>query len=120
MAVILVIDDNQDILSATRRVLRKEGFQIKVANDGIEAIAMMASKEEAVDLIICDVDMPEANGIQVYKWIMKELPEMAGKFLFYTSSGEWLEKEGLGSVPRVSKPSHPSTFMKAISTLLAA
>lgn len=115
MALILVVDDTPEILTATKRVLHRAGYTCLTANDGAEAIRIMAAGLVKIDLIVCDLDMP-TPGFQVYEWAAQS--DMKDKFLFYTSSEDKLDKGGLGEVPRVSKPSDMSTFMKAITALL--
>ena len=60
---ILVVDDidtNRDILS---RRLERQGYAVKLAESGNQALEM--AKEQPFDLILLDVIMPEMNGYQV-------------------------------------------------------
>lgn len=62
-ASLLVVDDkesNRDLLS---RRLTKQGFQVEVAENGLQALQMIRSKN--FDLILLDIIMPEMNGYQV-------------------------------------------------------
>ena len=53
---ILLVDDEENILSAMRRVLRREGYQILTAGGGKEGLALLA--DNAVDVIVSDQRMP--------------------------------------------------------------
>lgn len=60
---ILVVDDDAHIRELLRQALESEGYNIKEAKDGIEAIS--EAKKEKPDLIILDIMMPEINGFDV-------------------------------------------------------
>ena len=59
---LLIVDDEVHILSALRRSLRREGYEIQTAGSGIEALALL--KEAPVDLILSDHMMPRMNGVE--------------------------------------------------------
>ena len=58
---ILLVDDEPDILEIVGYNLKKEGFEITTAEDGLQAIAQ--AKKYMPHLIIMDVMMPNMNGI---------------------------------------------------------
>lgn len=59
---ILLVDDEENILSAMRRVLRREGYQILTAGGGKEGLALLA--DNAVDVIVSDQRMPNMTGVE--------------------------------------------------------
>lgn len=65
---VLVADDDADIREILEILLKAEGFEVVLASDGKEAIALA---DETVNLIILDVAMPQKNGFQVCKEIRK-------------------------------------------------
>lgn len=62
---ILIVDDNEDNRDMLSRRLKHEGYEICMAADGQEALALV--KTEAVDLILLDVMMPEMDGYDLLK-----------------------------------------------------
>ena len=60
---ILVVDDEEDLLSLLEYNLEQEGFQTLLARDGVEA--MEQAREHEPDLIILDIMMPKMDGIEV-------------------------------------------------------
>ncbi|MCG7496012.1 response regulator transcription factor [Vibrio sp. Of7-15] len=62
MPSILVADDDQRLCELLKSVLLEEGYDVSVANDGEQAIDILA--ESAVDLLLLDVMMPKLNGLQ--------------------------------------------------------
>ncbi len=60
---ILVIDDEPDNITFVETILKKEGFTIISAGDGLEGLKK--ATEELPDLIVLDVQMPKMNGFEV-------------------------------------------------------
>ena len=60
---ILVVDDEPDFASIVQANLRKEGFEVEVAYDGVEAMEKI--KKAPYDAIVLDVMMPEKDGYEV-------------------------------------------------------
>ena len=69
---ILVVDDEEMMRNLLEKILGREGYKIKTAEDGIAALEML--KSEPVDIIISDMKMPRMNGFELLKAVKKELP----------------------------------------------
>ncbi|MBN2164367.1 MAG: response regulator [Pontiellaceae bacterium] len=63
MANILVIDDDASIRSVYERYLTKLGHSVQSASDGVQGMERL--KEYVPDLVITDIMMPEADGLEV-------------------------------------------------------
>jgi two-component system nitrogen regulation response regulator NtrX len=63
MARILVIDDERSIRSTLKEILEYEGYQMDEAPDGMTALELAA--REKYDVILCDIKMPQMDGIEV-------------------------------------------------------
>ena len=72
MARILIVDDEAPILRLLTRILTREGFTIRTAADGAEAVTMCSS--EAFDLVLSDVVMPGMDGHQLAQWVAGRYP----------------------------------------------
>jgi len=72
-ATLLLVDDEPYVLSALRRELRHEGYQLLTADSGDAALALMA--EEPVDLVISDAMMPGMDGTELLSRIQRRWPE---------------------------------------------
>ena len=70
-AKILLVDDDRDLVEATKTVLESRSYQVITAYDGEEGLERVV--EERPDLIILDVIMPKKNGLAVCKEL-KENP----------------------------------------------
>lgn len=60
-ATILVVDDDREIANSVSKILEKEGYISIVANDGMQAMEILAS--QGIDLIILDIMMPRLDGL---------------------------------------------------------
>lgn len=69
MAKILVIDDERSIRNAIKEILEFEKYEVTLASDGLEGVAMIEQSE--FDVILCDVKMPGKDGMEVLEDAMK-------------------------------------------------
>ncbi|MBP3685985.1 MAG: response regulator transcription factor [Clostridia bacterium] len=84
---ILVVDDDAYISDALKMYLKKEGYEVGVAFDGVEALAAFKSFEP--DLVLLDIMMPKKDGWQV----CREIREMSSKpVIMITAKGEVFDK----------------------------
>ena len=72
---VLVIDDDQDVLSIYRAFLGEAGFSVDTATDGEEGLAR--SRAHRPDLIVLDLKMPGMSGMEVFSEL-KEEPKTVG------------------------------------------
>ena len=72
MARILVVEDSQTQALAISGMLRKAGFEVTTAGNGIEGLA--AIRKSAPDLVLTDLEMPEMNGLELVEAIRGEFP----------------------------------------------
>ncbi|HEY9849651.1 MAG TPA: SpoIIE family protein phosphatase [Leptolyngbyaceae cyanobacterium] len=88
MFQILVIDDDRSVQLVLTRLLKKQGYQVTVANDGQEGFAQAQSLHPA--LIICDWMMPRMNGIEVCRRVKAD-PNLSGTFFILLTSLDSVE-----------------------------
>jgi len=100
---ILVVDDNEDLLETFSMILRRRGFEVDTAVDGMAAVDKF--KAHRFDVTLMDVVMPVMNGVEAFRK-MKEIDPKARVILMTAYSEEELVamalKEGAHCV--VSKP----------------
>lgn len=70
---ILCVDDEKNILSAIRRLLRKENYEILTATSGQEALEIL--RNHPVQLIMCDQRMPGMSGIEFLEEVSAKYPD---------------------------------------------
>jgi len=77
---VLVIDDEDSIGLSLRRALGDE-MSVVIATGGREALALLEADRE-FDVILCDVVMPDMDGVAVYRAVQERVPELGPRFVF--------------------------------------
>lgn len=90
---ILIVDDDEDIVSMLQFRLQKSGYQSSVAKSGAAALEQV--KATKFDLLLIDLNIPEPNGGEVCKQLKGDPKFSAIPIILLTGS----EKEQVGSLP---------------------
>lgn len=64
-ATLLIVDDEEDILTCVSSLLADSGYNVLTANCGKEAIRVFETHKNTIDLTLLDVEMPDMSGIEV-------------------------------------------------------
>lgn len=81
---ILIVDDQKGVRRLLEELFRKEGWNVRSAGDGLEAIQRV--EESVPDLILMDVKMPNMNGLEATHEIMERNPNIP--IIMMTAYGE--------------------------------
>ncbi len=118
-ARILVVDDEVDISTILTVTLRRAGYEVASAADGIEAIE--AIKRQAPDLVLLDVMMPRADGLETLKRIREHPPTAQVPVIMLTARSRLTDKmkgfEG-GADDYVAKPFEPAEILARVAAQL--
>lgn len=113
---ILVVDDETNICELLRLYLEKEGYVVKIVNDGVSAIN--AFKQENPDLTLLDIMIPKLDGWQV----CREIRKFSDKpIIMLTAKGETFDKVlglELGADDYVTKPFDTKEVVARIKAVL--
>jgi len=116
---ILVVDDEQDLLDLIEYNLKKEGYNVLKAENGVQGLEM--AKEHNPNLVLLDIMMPKMDGIQVCEK-MRSNPDLKSiPVIFLTArSDEKTEVEGLdtGADDFVTKPISTTKLLSRIKAVL--
>lgn len=116
---ILLVDDEPDIIDLISYNLEREGYEIKSATNGKDAIKL--AKEFIPDLILLDVMMPEMDGIETCVE-MREVDSLKSSVIaFLTARGEdYSQIAGFdaGADDYIAKPIKPRVLLSRIQALL--
>ena len=120
MATILVIDDETAVRDTVRRLLERQGHEVREAANGREALRASAD----YDLVITDINMPEMDGIEVIMTLAERQP---GLPVIAISGGGRLPKDlllssadMLGAVTTLPKPFDLTELIGAVDRALAS
>ena len=113
---ILVVDDDSNICELLRLYLEKEGYAVKIVNDGVSAVN--AFKQESPDLMILDIMLPKLDGWQV----CREIRKFSDKpIIMLTAKGETFDKVlglELGADDYMTKPFDTKEMVARIKAVL--
>ena len=73
---ILLVEDNAQLLQMAQTILLLQGYKVLTASDGDEALAMLNTHPDNIDLLLTDVVMPGMNGKQLYEIARNNQPEL--------------------------------------------
>jgi two-component system response regulator CpxR len=113
---ILIADDDTELCDLLRVYLGQEGFSVRLAHDGEQALA--ESRRPGVDVLVLDIMMPLMNGIDVLRNLRKEseLP-----VIMLTARGDDLDRIiglELGADDYLAKPANPRELLARIRAIL--
>lgn len=116
---ILVVDDSASIRQVVNLTLKKAGYDVIEAADGMDAIGKLDGRK--INLVVCDVNMPNMDGISFLKSI-KQMPgyKFTPVIMLTTESQELKKQEGrmAGAKAWVVKPFKPDQMLGAVSKLV--
>jgi two-component system, OmpR family, alkaline phosphatase synthesis response regulator PhoP len=116
---ILLVDDEDDIVEFLSYNLKKEGYKVLTANNGVKAVEK--AKKHKPSLILMDVMMPEMDGITAVKEIRKDENLNNIIIVFLTARGEdYSQIAGFeaGADDYVTKPIKPRVLISRIAATL--
>ena len=120
MALILIIDDNNQFRAMLREMLERTGYEIVEASDGKEGLKLY--REKATDLIITDLIMPEKEGLETIMELRRDFPDV--KIIAISGGGrldpgQYLSMaKGFGARYTFTKPVEREELLQAVEELL--
>ena len=117
---ILIIDDSKTVRNLVAFIMKKDGFKVISAEDGLEGLEKLYSTEQ-IDLIICDVNMPRMDGFTFIKNVREQ--EIYRDLPIIVLSTEGREKDiqtgmNLGANLYMVKPAQPEKLLRNTKMLL--
>jgi len=119
---LMIVDDSATMRKIIMRTVRMSGLEFdrtEEAGSGVEALEKLQAA--SVDVILCDINMPEMNGTELVKKA-RELPSCAGTkiVMVSTESAQDLINQVLadGADGYITKPFTPEKFQEKLTPLL--
>lgn len=116
---VLVIDDEEDILELVRYNLAREGYTVRLATSGEQALRMI--RQELPDLVLLDLMLPNIDGLEVCKRIKGD-PETADvPVMMLTAKGAETDIVAgleLGAADYITKPFSPRILLARVRAVL--
>jgi len=114
---ILIVEDDELMIKILQFVLKKEGYQITIAKDGLNAIERIPVIEP--DMVLTDVMLPYKSGLEVINFIKEKYPALPVIVLSALGEEERTVVEAfkLGADDFVAKPFNPNELILRVKRL---
>ncbi len=116
---ILFAEDDASIRQLLTSVLAGKGYEVIVAEDGMDALNQFRENRESIDFVLLDVIMPGKRGTDVLKEIKEVKPNMKALFISGYSEelmqGKYVLEKGINII---SKPLKPDELLRKIREIL--
>lgn len=110
---ILVVDDERAVREVVAAILEDEGYAVRCARDGLDALSVIA--QERIDLVLSDVKMPRLDGIALARRLRSEgtgIPTVLMSAVY--------SEAAVPGCHLVGKPFDASDLLRTVATLLLA
>jgi two-component system, OmpR family, alkaline phosphatase synthesis response regulator PhoP len=117
---VLIVDDEQNIVISLEFMMKREGYEVSIAQDGQEAIEMI--RAEMPDLVLLDVMMPKKSGFEVCQEVRADPGLRSVRILMLTAKGRETEvAKGLavGADAYITKPFSTKELVERVRAMLA-
>ncbi|MBL7864114.1 MAG: response regulator transcription factor [Cyclobacteriaceae bacterium] len=116
---VLVVDDEEPIRELLKYNLEKEGYEVKVAANGHEAVD--SAKKFKPDVVLLDIMMPQMDGVETCRQL-RAMPDLVNTYVVFLTarSEEYSEVAAfdVGADDYITKPIKPRALMSRIQALL--
>lgn len=116
---VLIVDDERNIVTSLEFLMELNGYQVKVARDGEEALIYVVSFKP--DLILLDVMLPIRSGFEVCQKIRENVGLQHIKIVMLTAKGRDIEAAkglALGADAYITKPFSTKELLAQVRRLL--
>lgn len=118
---ILIADDEPNLLISLEFLMKREGFDVSVARDGVEALS--AIREQRPELVLLDVMMPGKTGFEVCQEVRADDALRGVRILMLTAKGRDTDVAkglALGADAYMTKPFSTRELVQKVRDMLAA
>ena len=115
---VLVVDDEAVLCQSVEKILQRKGHQVKGATAVADALALMDAGNR-YDLIVADLMMPQAGGVDLLKAVQVSWPEIPVLIITgFSSIASAIETTKLGAAGYLPKPFTPQELEKAVTDIM--
>jgi len=117
---ILIVDDSKTIRNLVAFIMKKEGFTISTAEDGLDGLEKLYAAEH-IDLIVSDINMPRMDGFTFIKTVREQDAYRDVPIVVLSTEGQDHDIQmglSLGANLYMVKPAQPDKMVKNVRMLL--
>ena len=116
---LLIVDDEPNILLSLEFLMKREGYQVHLARDGVEALEAIAAQRP--DLVLLDVMMPRKTGFEVCQEVRANEALKSTRILMLTAKGrdtDIAKGLALGADAYMTKPFSTKELVEKVRQML--
>lgn len=113
---VLLVDDEEAVQRATARLLRRDGYAVRVASDGVEALLQL--EDRLPDVVLTDVHMPRMDGVELVRAVQLRWPALPVVMMSGRFDDAALRDSDQLRVVRLEKPYGRRDLREAVSRAL--
>jgi CheY-like chemotaxis protein len=119
---ILVVDDDSVLRRLLATVLKLRGFDVLVAEDGVQALEVLGQNQQGIDLVLADIIMPQMDGWSLLEEVQALYPELPVILLTLIEEAKPTTEraEAMGAAACLFKPIDPVSLMSGVDQVLGA
>ncbi len=117
---ILIVDDSKTVRNLVAFIMKKEGFKVTIAEDGLDGLEKLYSASE-IDLIVSDVNMPRMDGLTFIRTVREQAAYKDIPIVVLSTEGQDKDiQTGLtvGANLYMVKPAQPEKLVRNVKMLL--
>lgn len=117
---VLIVDDSKTVRNLVAFIMKKEGFKVTTAEDGLDGLEKLYSAHE-VDLIVSDINMPRMDGLTFIKTVREQEAYRDIPIVVLSTEGQDKDiQTGLtvGANLYMVKPAQPEKLVRNVKMLL--
>ncbi len=120
-SLILLIEDEKALRDSLKTIIEMSNYNTLEAENGVIGLSILADKSNKIDLILCDINLPDISGYDILKLVKNDPDRYNIPFLFLTAYAD--EKDvrngmNLGADDYLTKPFAAKDLIKAINSRL--
>lgn len=112
---VLVVDDEEPVRRVASRLLARNGYDVREAANGAEALRLLAAGDIEVDLLVSDIIMPEMGGLELARRVAIDFPELPILLISGYSDSEELGQSIPAGLDLLQKPFSGSDLTCAVA-----
>lgn len=116
---VLIADDEEPVRRVASRLLARNGYDVREAANGVEALRMLAAGHEQIDMLVSDIIMPEMGGLELARRVASEFPALPILLISGYSDSQELGQSIPAHLDLLQKPFSGTELAAAVEHCLA-
>ena len=115
---VLIADDEEPVRRVASRLLARNGYDVREAANGAEALHILATSEGAIDLLVSDIIMPEMGGLELARRVALDFPGLPVLLISGYSDSQELGQSIPAHLDLLQKPFSGTELTAAVARCL--